>query len=147
MKQYDSNPTTPPVSIDIAVQLLMVDIDALLNSKVVSTTKAFVGVPMTHSQPVKHREGFCVVDHPHPPTNTLNLYIDHIGADFIYDLTAPIDTENTVAHHVQNTTLGTLHITRQVRQDHKPAEAKAEIQLVNLEGQIYSSAVGFEIFM
>ena len=50
VKQYDSNPTTPPVSIDIAVQLLMVDIDTLLNSKVVSTIKAFVGVPMTHSQ-------------------------------------------------------------------------------------------------
>ena len=152
VKQYDSNPTTPPVSIDEAVQLLMVDIDDIsLDSKVVSTTKAFVGVPMTYCQPVKHRADFWIVDHPHvtivPPTNTLNLYIDHIGADFMYDLTAPIDTANTVAHHVQNTTLGNLHITRQVRQDHKPAEAKAEIQLVNLEGQIYSSAVGFEIFM
>ena len=151
VKQYDPNPATPPVSIDEAVQLLMVDIDASLDSKVVSTTMAFVGVPMTHGQPVKHREGFWVVDHPHvtivPPTKNLNLYIDHIGADFLYDSTAPIDTENTVAHHVQNDKLGALHITRQVRKDHKPFEAKAEIQLVNLEGQVYSTAAGFEIFM
>ena len=151
VKRYDSNPATHPVSIDEAVQMLMVDIDAALDSKAVSTIKSFVGVPMTNGHPVNHREGFWIVENPHvtivPPTNTLNLYIDHIAEEFLYNLTAPIETKNTVVHHVQHDKLGSLHITRQVRKDHKPFEAKAEILLVNLEGQVYSSTAGFKVFM
>ena len=155
IKQYDPNPETPPMTLSEATKLVLADVDAALKSSnaVTSVVNAYVGVPVK-LKGLALRDGFRAVVDPHitmvAPTSNLDAQVDAIGRRLTYEMTDVIETPNTVTHHVRlspDDIGSSLHITRLVRDNHKPFEAKNEIVKVDLSGQAYTSSFGFGVFL
>lgn len=127
------------------------------------SVNAYVGIPV----PVEEGdflkpEGFWGVRYPHittvPPTSKLDNFKGLIGQPVTFDLSVPTMLTHTVTQHApvydekKEKVVKNYHVTRYVRDKHKPFECKKETDAATEKGDralpgSYVTATGFQVFM
>lgn len=127
------------------------------------SVNAYVGIPVPVVEgDFPKPEGFWGVRYPHittvPPTSKLDNFKDLIGQPVTFDLSVPTMLTHTVTQHApvydekKEKVVKNYHVTRYVRDKHKPFECKKETDVATEKGDralpgSYATMTGYQVFM